>query len=184
MSDPNTASRFDEIYHSTNKAVLAFITAKCGRVADVGDIFQETYMELYRVLSKRGVDYVTNEKALVIRLAKQKIAKHYSMIERLRIFVSITSENAHGEEADLSGFEADSFEADSFLTEDFVVNNVMYENVRKFIKTKPEDVQKVFYLMYEVGLTIAEIAKALSIKESNVKNKLYRTLKELKNLLT
>ena len=179
MPDPNTVSRFDEIYNSTNKAVLAFITAKCGRIADVGDIFQETYMELYWVLSKRGVDYITNEKALVIRLAKQKIAKHYSMIERLRIFVSITSENAHGEEVDLSGFEADSF-----LTEDFVINNVMYENARKFIKSKPEDVQKVFYLMYEVGLTIAEIAKALSIKESNVKNKLYRTLKELKNLLT
>ena len=93
MPSPGTASRFDEIYNNTNKAVLAFITAKCGRIADAGDIFQETYMELYRILDKHGADYVTNEKALVMRLAKQKLSKHYSLMERLRIFVSITTEN-------------------------------------------------------------------------------------------
>ena len=178
MSNPNTASRFDEIYNSTNKAVLAFITAKCGRITDVGDIFQETYMELYRVLDKRGADYVTNEKALVMRLAKQKISKHYSLIERLRIFVSMTTENDNDDEVDLSDFEADGLS-----TEDLVVNSVMFEDVKQIIKSKPEDVQKVFYLMYDVGLTISEIAEALSITESSVKNKLYRTLKELRNLL-
>jgi len=179
MSNPNTATRFDEIYNSTNKAVLAFITAKCGRIADVGDIFQETYMELYRVLDKRGVDYVTNEKALVMRLAKQKIFKHYSLMERLRIFVSTTMVNDSDDEIDLSDFEVDGF-----LTEDLAVNNVMYEKARQFIESKPNDVQKVFYLTYDAGLTISEIAKALSIKESSVKNKLYRTLKELRNLLS
>ena len=178
MSNPNTAARFDEIYNSTNKAVLAFITAKCGRIADVGDIFQETYMELYRVLDKRGADYVTNEKALVMRLAKQKISKHYSLMEKLRIFVSITTTNDSDDEVDLSDFEADGF-----LTEDLAVNTVMYEKALQYIKSKPDDVQKVFYLMYDVDLTIPEIAQTLSIKESSVKNKLYRTLKELRNLL-
>ena len=158
---------------------MAFIIAKCGRVADVGDIFQETYMELYRVLDKRGADYVTNEKALVMRLAKQKISKYYSLMERLRIFVSITTANDNDDEVDLSDFEADGF-----LTEDLAVNAVMYEKARQFILSKPDDVQKVFYLTYNAGLTISEIAQALSIKESNVKNKLYRTLKELRNLLS
>ena len=179
MSNPNTATRFDEIYNSTNKAVLAFITAKCGRIADVGDIFQETYMELYRVLDKRGADYVTNEKALVMRLAKQRISKHYSLMERLRIFVSTTMVNDNDDEIDLSDFEVDGF-----LTEDLAVNNVMYEKARQFIESKPNDVQKVFYLTYDAGLTISEIAQAISIKESSVKNKLYRTLKELRNLLS
>jgi RNA polymerase sigma-70 factor (ECF subfamily) len=178
MSNPNTTSRFDEIYDSTNKAVLAFITAKCGRITDVGDIFQETYMELFRILSKRGVGYITNEKALVMRLAKQQIARHYSLMERLRIFVSATLAEDN-DEADFTDLEADVF-----LTEDIAVDNVMYETARQFIKSKPEDVQKVFYLMYDVGLTIPEIAQTLSIKESGVKNKLYRTLKELRNLLS
>jgi RNA polymerase sigma-70 factor (ECF subfamily) len=59
----------------------------------------------------------------------------------------------------------------------------MLDSAGQFLTTKPEDVQKIFYLMYDVGLSISEIAQALSISESNVKNKLYRTLKELRNLL-
>jgi DNA-directed RNA polymerase specialized sigma24 family protein len=37
--------------------------------------------------------------------------------------------------------------------------------------------------MYDVDLTIVEIAEVLSISESSVKNKLYRTLKEIRKLL-
>ena len=178
MSNPNTASRFDEIYNSTHKAVLTFITAKCGRVADISDIFQDTYLELYQLLDKRGVDYVTNEKALVLRIAKRKVAKYYSLMERLKIFVSMTTANEDGEEIDLS-----ELEADTFLTEDFTINQMMFESVRKAIEQKPEVVKKVFYLFYDVGLTIPEIAKELSISESSVKNNLYRTINELRNIL-
>ena len=35
MTGPDAASRFDEIYGSTSKSALAFITAKCGRTDDV-----------------------------------------------------------------------------------------------------------------------------------------------------
>jgi len=175
MPNPTTASRFDEIYDSTRKKVLAFITARCGRTADISDVFQETYIELYNLLEKRGADYVTNENALVMRIAKQKIAKHYSFLERLKMFVSLTSKD--DEDVDFTDFEADSFSVETF-----VVNDILLENAWQFIKSKPEDVRKVFYLMYDVGLTIPEIAKSLSMNESNVKNKLYRTLKELRNL--
>jgi len=178
MSNPNAASRFEEIYSSTNKTVLAFITSKCGRTADINDIFQETYMELYKILDERGVDYVTNEKALVLKIAKRKVARYYSLRQRLRIFVSMSTKNEDGEEAVLSDLEAEAF-----LTEDFSVNHALLESARQFIDSKSEDVQKIFYLMYDVDLSIPEIAKALSMSESNVKNKLYRTLKELRNLL-
>ena len=178
MSNPNVASRFDEIYNSTNNTVLAFITTKCGRTADINDIFQDTYMELYKVLNKRGVDYVTNEKALVLRIAKRKIAKHYSLLERLRMFISLYATNEDEEEIDLSDFEIDAF-----LVEDFAVNQIMLETIKQYIKQKPKDVRKVFYLFYDVGLSIPEIARELALNESNVKNKLYRTLKGLRNLL-
>ena len=178
MSNPNAASRFGEIYDSTNKAILAFITAKCGRTADINDIFQETYMELYKILNERGADYIKNEKAFILRIAKRKVAKYYSLLERLKNFISASAKNEDGEEVDLS-----ELETDAFLTNDFTVNHAILETVRQFIGSKPEDVQKVFYLMYDVDLTIPEIAEALSMSESNVKNKLYRTLKELRNLL-
>jgi RNA polymerase sigma factor (sigma-70 family) len=179
MSNPDAVSRFDEIYNSTNKSVLALITAKCGRAADISDIFQETYMELYKVLSERGADYINkNEKAFVMKIAKRKVAQYYSLLERLRIFVSMSAKNEDGEEADLSDLDADAF-----LTEDFTVNQALLETINQHIRSKPEDVQKVFYLMYDVDLTIPEIAKTLFMSESNVKNKLYRTLNEIRELL-
>ena len=73
MPEPAIQSRFDEIYNATHKLTLTFITAKCDRTADIGDIFQETYMELYRVLQKRGPSYIANDRAFVLRLAKLMI---------------------------------------------------------------------------------------------------------------
>jgi len=178
MAGPDAASRFDEIYNSTSKAALAYITAKCGRTADISDIFQDTYMELYQVLTRRGADYVTNGSAFVLRIAKQKLARYYSLRDRLRLFISITASDDGGEELDLSDWESDAF-----LTEDFAVDHILLEAARQFIAQKPEDVKKIFYLFYDVGKTIPEIALALAISESSLKNKLYRTLKELRNLL-
>ncbi len=45
MVDPNITSRFNEIYDSTGKTVLAFVTAKCRNTADIQDIVQDTYVE-------------------------------------------------------------------------------------------------------------------------------------------
>ena len=178
MSNPDAASRFDEIYDSTNKAVLALITAKCANADDVGDIFQDTYMELYRTLLRRGVDYVTNDRGLVLRIAKRKIARYYTLRERFRIFVSMSAWSDDGEEVDLSDAEPDAF-----CTEDFAVNKVLLESVRQHMERKPDIVHRVFYLYYDVGLTTSEIAKLLGIGESNVKQKLHRTIKELRELL-
>ena len=178
MSNPDAASRFDEIYDSTKKSVLAHITAKCGRTDDISDIFQDTYMELYQTLLRRGASYVINDKAFVMHIAKRKIAGYYSLLERLRLFISINTTNRDGEPVELSDIESDAF-----LTEDYTVNRILLDSVRQHIHQKPEIVQKVFYLYYNVGLKIQEIAKALGISESNVKHKLYRTLKELREIL-
>ena len=178
MSNSNVASRFEEIYRKTEKAVLTFITVKCGRVADINDIFQDTYLELYQIMLKRGVEYITNERALVLKIARQKVSKYYSLMDRLKMFTSISTKDEYGEEVNLTDTEADSF-----LLEEFVVNQMMLDTVRQLIEKKPEDVKRIFYLYYDVELKISEIANELSMSESSVKNKLYRTLNELKNQL-
>jgi DNA-directed RNA polymerase specialized sigma24 family protein len=43
------------------------------------------------------------------------------------------------------------------------------------------EIRKIFYLYYYMNLSIAEIAEALSTKESTIKNKLYRTINEFRN---
>jgi len=50
------------------------------------------------------------------------------------------------------------------------------------VQSKSKEVQKIFYLFYMGGLTIPEITKELSCSESNVKNKLYRTVKEIRTI--
>ena len=54
------------------------------------------------------------------------------------------------------------------------------EAVWKYIKSKNIKVIKVFYLYYCVELKISQIAKELSMSESNVKNILYRNIKDIK----
>jgi RNA polymerase sigma-70 factor (ECF subfamily) len=172
--------RFSEIYDSTSKSILSFIISKCGKTTDINDIFQDTYFELYQLLTKRGTDYITNEKALVFRIARRKIARYYSLSERLKLFKSLNStveSNENGEEIIVD------YEDMSLSVEDSVVNQVMLNNAQEFINSKPEDVKKVFALFYDLNHTIPEIARALSMSESNVKQKLYRTLKELRKLL-
>jgi RNA polymerase sigma-70 factor (ECF subfamily) len=178
MTGHEITSRFNEIYNSTQKAVLSFVTAKCGNTADIADIVQETYLELYSLLTRRGVDYIKNEKAMVLKIAKQKLARHFSLMERLRMIVPMFSTNADGDEIPLTDLEADAF-----LEEDFTVNQLLIDDAKALLRHKPENVRKVFYLYYEVGLSIPEISKTLSISESDVKNKLYRTLKELRSML-
>ena len=178
MVDPNVTSRFNEIYESTNRAVLSYITAKCRNTADIQDIMQDIYVELYQIIQRRGVGYIKNETAFCLRIAKQKLSRYYSLAERLRLFVPMSVTNEDGEESAITDFQADDF-----LTEDFTVNQMMLDEIRRFIAQKPQDVKKVFYLFYDVGHSIPEIAQLLSMSESNVKHKLYRTLKELRTLL-
>ena len=170
----DTDACFNEIYDSTNRRILAFITAKCGRTSDISDIFQDTYMELYQALTKRGAGYVTNGSALVFRIARQQISRYYKLQKKQKDMVSL-SEN------DGSDFAEE--DAELFLTEDFTVNRMVLDEAKKFIRGKPEDVRKIFYMFYDLRLTIPEIAKALSIGESGVKNKLYRTVGELRRML-
>ncbi|MCL2364356.1 MAG: sigma-70 family RNA polymerase sigma factor [Defluviitaleaceae bacterium] len=174
MYDTAVSARFDAIYEATHKAVLVYIGAKCRRVADVGDIFQDTYTELYRVLRKRGADYLVCEKAFVMRLARQKLARYYSLLQRMQMFVSLPAQS--------NGAAPPHWEADDFNVEEFALNGVMLEEARALLRNKPQDVQKVFFLFYEMEQTIPEVATELGMTESNVKNKLYRTLKEIRRL--
>jgi len=181
MQNEDTILQFNEIYNSTHNAVLAYITSKCNATADISDIFQNTYMELYQVLSRRGISYVTDEKGLVFRIAKRKLARHYSLFKRMQNIVSITYENNDGSECEL---EISDIDLNDLSVEDITVNQIILDKAKEFIKQKPEDVKKVFYLFYEVGQTIPEIASLLSISQSSVKNKLYRTIKELREIYT
>lgn len=175
MVDPIIITAFNEIYNSTQKKVLIYITAKCSNPADISDIFQETYLELFGMLKKHGINYIQNKEALVIKLAKQKIYKHYSLLDKIkrRIPFSLQADNENQ-------LLQPPQEMDILSVEESYITRELLSQIGDFLSQQPIVVQKIFYLYYSFGLTIAQIAEELHLSQSNVKNRLYRTLKQIR----
>lgn len=175
MGENNVTSRFNSIYDATNKQALSFITAKCGNIDDVSDILQETYMELYKVLSEKGSEYIENEEAFVIQIAKKKVYKHYTVTQKMKSDLSLTVVSG-GEEFDLLETEPDDIDI-----EDEICTNELVEEIWQHISKKSQEIRKIFYMRFSLDLSIREIAQLMSISESTVKNKLYRTIGEIRD---
>ena len=169
MVDHNITTYFNEIYERTFKNTIRYISAKCSNIEDITDICQEVYTEVYTVLSKKGVRYINNPEAFVTNIAKSKVYRHYSKSEKIK---GIPIDEADIEDEDLG----------SYTIEDDIITKQLAENVAGHLRTMKGDVKRIFYLYYYSGLSIAEIADELNMSESNVKNKLYRTVRELRKL--
>ena len=142
---------FNQMYDETSQKVLIYITSKCGNPSDIQDIFQETYTELFFILKKRGGEYVQNSEAFAMQIAKQKVYRHYTLLQKLKNGLPIER-----------------------------VTDALLAEIRLHLRGKPAVTQKIFYLFYNMEQTIPQIAAELQMTESNVKNRLYRTLSELR----
>lgn len=67
--------------------------------------------------------------------------------------------------------------------DEFMITKETVQSAISYLKNKDELTKKIFYLYYFMDKSIKEIADLFSVKESNVKNKLYRTLKEIRQYL-
>ena len=144
---------------------------KCANIDDVNDLVQETYIELYKILKRKKYIVLENCQNYVIGIAKKKIQRHYGLLYSLKIYSIF---NDTGEEE----YELD-IPSDIDLEAD-IITKLNAEKVWKYITEKDIKVIKVFYLYYYLELKISEIAKRLNLSESNVKNILYRTIKDIK----
>lgn len=172
MAGQDAAALFNALYDATNRRVLTYITSKCRTPADIRDIYQDTYMELYHVLTTRGAGYIRNGDAFVLRLARQQLSRYYSRMERRRQRLpSVSIEEAAECLPDLASGD---------MLEDRMDERDLIARIHAFLAQQPADVQKVFILHFEMEYTLSEIAALLSMGESNVKNKLYRTLAKMR----
>ena len=138
MVDQNPTTLFNDIYDSTNRKVLVYITAKCSSPADIHDIFQETYMELYSILVKKGPDYIQNSEAFVMKLAKQKLSRYYSLLDRLKRLLPLSSP-PENEDWDASMDQ----ELDSVPIDELVCTRDLSARFYTYLSSKPTDVKKV-----------------------------------------
>lgn len=173
--DRTIRDSFYTIYDLTAEKVLGFITARCHRVEDIQDVFQETYTELFVLLTKRGAGYVRQPEALVMKLARQKLARHYSLADRLKRLMPPRHTDQDGEDWERQL-------AEPISVEDTVADRDMLARIGAVLEQKPQEIRRIFHLFYARQHTIPQIAEELGMSQSNVKHKLYRTLAELREL--
>ena len=161
-----TRDTFEFLYNNTYRNVLKYTICHCRNLDDVNDIVQDIYTELYqKTVNKKHIN-LDNAESYIIGIAKNKIKKHYSLAK----ISYIGSENEN-----LSQYSENDIDIEKDLS---TKDNVM--QVWNYLKNKSELTAKIFYLYYVIDVPIKEIAEELKITESNVKNHLYRTQKDLK----
>lgn len=179
MGSHEIDSTFDQIYNQTYKKALHYVTARCGNSGDISDILQEIYAELYRVLVKLGTSYIKQPEAFIMQLAKSKVYRYYTLSEKIKNFLpfSAVGWNREEESADVVQVADEDFELD-----DMVADRILLKQIADFVKSKPDDVQRIFYLYYVLEQSSAQIALDLHLNESTVKSKIHRTVHEVRTL--
>ena len=82
MTGQNNLERFNEIYENTYQSVLKYIVCKCENLADVNDIVQEVYIEVYKKIITHHKIKHTN--AYIIGIARHKIYQYYGYLYRFK----------------------------------------------------------------------------------------------------
>ena len=172
MIDQINLKKFNEIYDKTYNNVLKFVVCKCSNIEDVNDIVQETYIELYKKITK-NYD-IQNIESYIIGIARNKINKHYGLLYRFKTL----SLNNYNDELELIENIPDNVDIESIT-----IKGIDLEIIWNQLKKKKIIIQKIFYLYYNLDLTIKETAHELHLSESYIKNCLYRTIKELQKFM-
>ncbi len=173
MINQETLKTFDELYYVTYQDILKYVVINCSNIEDVKDIVQNVYLD---VLKKIDKNKTLISKAYVIGIAKNKVKDYYRFNYKNKLMSLFSSSNKT--EIEL----IDTIEASINLEEELLKE----ENINfiwTYLKKQDVIISKIFYLYYYMDYNIKDIAKVLSISESNVKNYLYRTLKKINALM-
>lgn len=168
MGKKNITKEFEIIYQKTYYQTLKYVICKCHHLEDVNDLVQDSYVELYKRMQKQNTN-IENVEAYLIGIAHNLMKKYYGKENKI-----IAYPFGEEKEENVVDWKID-------LERDIVTKENV-DKVWKYLKNKDISITKIFYLYYTMDMKIADIAKALEMGESNVKNYLYRTLKELKNV--
>lgn len=164
--------KFDEIYDKTHLDLFKYVIIKCHNIKDIEDIIQETYLELWNILNKRELKD-DNIKSYIISIANNKIKKHYTLLQKFKTISLFDKYN---------DIEIIDIISDNINIDDLIIKDEDWFFIWKYIKSKKnQNIPKVFYLYYKLGLTIKEIANSLNKNESYIKHLIYRTLHELQD---
>ena len=160
---------FNDIYDATYADIYKYVLSKARNAGDIADIVQNVYINLYNRLKKGGE--IKEPLKYLVKSAKHEVYKSYRLAERLAKNVPVFSKR----ESEDENFERLELE---FLSEEKdEINGLILDEVWKFLKNGDVLTYKIFILYFEYEEKLCDIAKILEVKESTVKNRLFRTLK-------
>lgn len=159
MTGQKALDKFDVVYNESYKDISRYVVLNANNIGDVKDILQNIYLEVYKNIDKVG------DKNYVFGIAKNVLKKYYR-------FKFLRKDDTEITDNIKSNINLEKTVMDKFDT----------ELVWKYLKKKNNNIAKIIYLYYYEDFTIKEIANSLNLTESNVKNYIYRTLKELRRI--
>lgn len=163
MSTQEALNKFERVYYKTYDDVLKYVVCHVSSIQDVSDIIQDIYLAVYKKIKKE----ITKE--YVLGIAKHKLKDYYRFSYKRK-------ENI----LDTDNIENISDDVDLL---NLVIDQDQIDFVWNYLSDKKSIIGKVFFFYYYENYSLKEIANILKITESNVKHYLYRTLKEIKNVL-
>lgn len=166
-------SDFDNIYNETYQTILRYIIGKCQNLDDVNEILQDSYVELYHTLQRKKALKLDDINAYLKGITKNIIKKFYRKKYKERSEVLYFANDLDYMDTKKEGEQ--DLEAD-FITRENV------QQIWNYLNNKNVIIAKIFYLYFNLGLKISDIAIELELTESATKNYIYRTLKELKEV--
>lgn len=129
------------------------------------------YLILFKIFIWQFIKKIKKEitKEYVLGIAKHKLKDYYRFSYKRK-------ENI----LDTDNIENISDDVDLL---NLVIDQDQIDFVWNYLSDKKSIIGKVFFFYYYENYSLKEIANILNITESNVKHYLYRTLKEIKNVL-
>lgn len=164
MAGQNNMKKFEKLYEESFEQVSRYVVKNCNNIDDAKDIIQNVYMAVFKKIGK------VENTSYIIGIARHKVKDFY----RFKYKASPVSEDTEKYHSELPC---------DFDLEELVSVRYDADKVWQYMKNKPVTVAKVFYLYFYAQMTITEISRELGMTESNVKNYLYRNLKELNQKL-
>ena len=166
-----TYEDFENIYESTKRDTLKYISSKAMNISDIEDMYQEVYIRAYDAFT-RGESF-DDPQAFIIGIARHVVSDNYRLTYRIRQWLA-----ARRSDDDEDGIPAEI--ADDTDIEELVENKLLYDKAVSEICSMSAETQRIFYLRYVLGLSLAQTADTLGIRESRVQQLLYKGLRLLR----
>lgn len=166
---------FNSVYSETFSSVSRYVVSKCGSVQESEDILQNIYARFYQRISKKGYEDIENAEAFVINIAKFECKNYFGFIKKHSVSTSFSDFS----EEQMVAVEAEMSSEQKSL-EDVLCNTLVARQIFEDIAKDDPVIGKIFYLHFVCDMKLDDVAKALELNLSTVKNKLYRTIERQK----